>query len=71
MAAGIPEKLPGIRTEEATKTALIMPFVRALGYDTTDPREVVPEFSADFGVKKADRVDYAILTDGKAVLNQS
>ena len=68
LAASIPEKLSSIRTEEATKTALIMPFVRALGYDTTDPSEVVPEFAADFGVKKADRVDYAILADGKPVL---
>lgn len=55
-------------TEEATKTAFVMPFVRALGYDTEDPREVVPEFTADFGAKKSDKDDYAIIMDGKPVL---
>ena len=47
-------------TEEATKTGLIMPFLRVLGYDTSDPRVVIPEFCADFGEKKACKVDYAI-----------
>ena len=38
-------------TEEATKNACIMPFIRALGYDVFDPNEVVPEFTADVGIK--------------------
>ena len=67
-AATVPEKTQYVRTEEATKTALILPFFRALGYDTTDPREVVPEFTADFGTKKSQRVDYAIMKDGKPVM---
>lgn len=47
-------------TEEATKTALILPFLQMLGYDIYDPRVVIPEYSADFGEKKACKVDYAI-----------
>ena len=68
LAVRIPDLVGHIQTEEATKTALIMPFVRALGYDTEDPREVVPEFNADFGPKKSDKVDYAVLKDGKPIM---
>ena len=58
-----------IQTEEATKNALIMPFIQALGYDVFNPMEVVPEFVADVGKKKGEKVDYAILNDeGKAVI---
>ena len=52
-----------IQTEEATKNALIMPFIQALGYDVFNPMEVVPEFIADIGTKKGEKVDYAILND--------
>jgi hypothetical protein len=53
------------QTEEATKTALIMPFLQALGYDVFDPSEVVPEFDADIpGLKRGEKVDYAIFKDG-------
>ena len=52
-----------IATEEATKNAFIMPFIRALGYDVFNPLEVVPEFTADVGVKKGEKVDYAIMRD--------
>lgn len=41
-----------IQTEEATKTAFIMPMIQALGYDVFDPTEVVPEFTCDLGIKK-------------------
>lgn len=33
-----------LKTEEATKNALVMPFIAALGYDVFNPAEVVPEF---------------------------
>ncbi|MDF3078023.1 MAG: restriction endonuclease [Sphingobacteriaceae bacterium] len=60
------EKLcPQIQTEEATKNALIMPFIQLLGYDVFDPFEVSPEFVADIGIKKGEKVDYAIIKDGK------
>lgn len=55
-----------LETEEATKNALIMPFLHSvLGYDVFDPREVVPEFTADTGTKKGEKVDYALLKDGE------
>ncbi|MGL6448601.1 hypothetical protein ACSZNO_19855 [Aeromonas veronii] len=42
-----------ITTEEATKNAFVMPFLnRVLGYDVFDPTEVIPEFTADTGIKK-------------------
>lgn len=60
------EKLKNqILTEEATKNALIMPFIKALGYDVFNPFEVVPEFIADIGIKKGEKVDYAIVRDGQ------
>lgn len=55
-----------LETEEATKNALIMPFLHTvLGYDVFDPTEVVPEFNADTGTKKGEKVDYALLKDGE------
>ncbi|MQY31978.1 type I restriction endonuclease [Nocardia aurantia] len=54
-----------ISTEEATKNALVMPFIaQVLGYDVFDPAEVVPEFVSDVGTKKGEKIDYAILRDG-------
>lgn len=57
-----------IQTEEATKTAIIMPFFSMLGYDVFNPQEFVPEFTADVGIKKGEKVDYAILQDGAPVI---
>lgn len=57
-----------IQTEEATKNAFIMPFIQALGYNVFDPLEVTPELVADIGTKKGEKVDYAILKDGKPIL---
>lgn len=55
--------------EEPTKFALIIPFIqKALGYDTSKPAEVVPEFTADYGEKKAEKVDFAIMHDRKPVI---
>jgi predicted type IV restriction endonuclease len=54
-----------IQTEEATKHSLILPFIQLLGYNIFNPNEVVPEFTADIGIKKGEKVDYAILIDGK------
>ncbi|MFA7659114.1 MAG: type I restriction endonuclease [Candidatus Gastranaerophilaceae bacterium] len=55
-------------TEEATKNALIMPFLQMLGYDVFNPSEVVPEFIADVGIKKGEKVDYAIMQNNKPVI---
>jgi len=57
-----------IATEEATKTAIVMPFFQILGYDVFDPNEFTPEFTADVGIKKGEKVDYAILSEGKPVI---
>jgi predicted type IV restriction endonuclease len=53
-----------IQTEEATKNAFIMPFLQALGYDVFNPLEVVPEYVADIGLKKGEKIDYAIMREG-------
>ncbi len=57
-----------IQTEEATKTAIIMPFFALLGYDVFNPQEFAPEFVADVGIKRGEKVDYAILQDGDPVI---
>ncbi len=57
--------------EEATKMGLVVPFFSALGYDVFDPTEVIPEFIADFAIKKAgqfEKVDYAIAINGVIVM---
>lgn len=54
-----------IYSEEATKTSIIMPFFQILGYDIFNPNEFSPEFIADVGIKKGEKVDYAIMIDGE------
>ena len=54
-----------LATEEATKTAVVMPFIsRVLGYDVFNPAEVVPEFVCDFGTKMGEKIDFAFVRDG-------
>jgi len=57
-----------IQTEEATKNAFIMPFLQTLGYDVFNPTEVVPEFISDIGIKKGEKIDYAIFKDNIPIL---
>ncbi|MCO6175365.1 type I restriction enzyme HsdR N-terminal domain-containing protein [Flavobacterium sp. NRK F10] len=57
-----------IETEESTKHAFVLPFINSLGYDTFNPTEVVPEFTADIGLKKGEKVDYAIFQEGEPIL---
>lgn len=63
------KKVQGIKdhilTEEATKQSIVLPFIQLLGYNVFDPKEVVPEFTADVGIKKGEKVDYAIMVDGQ------
>ena len=68
IGARIPKQKELIQNEEATKTAFVLPFLSALGYNVFDPAEVVPEFTADVGTKKGEKVDYAIMMDGKPVM---
>lgn len=64
----IPSTIGHLETEEATKTALIMPFLAALGYDVFNPLEVIPEFTADVGTKKGEKVDYAVKREDQIVM---
>ncbi len=57
-----------LKTEEATKVSLVLPFIQMLGYNVFDPSEVVPEFAADVGTKKGEKVDYAIMINGKPAI---
>jgi len=67
----VKERKQYVRSEASTKSSLINPFIRLIGYDTEDPREVVGEYSADFAKRtggKLECVDYALFKDGKPVI---
>ena len=57
-----------ISNEESTKTSIILPFFSLLGYDVFNPLEFIPEFVADVGIKKGEKVDYAILNNGEPII---
>jgi len=66
VANQIMNRLPAVKGkgEEATKQALVLPMLDALGFDIWNPSEVCPEFEADFAVKKfgqKEKVDIALL----------
>ena len=67
-AEQIKTRLPFIKGEEAAKQALVVPFLQVLGYDVWDPREVQPEYIADFAKKKSngqmEKIDYALHMGG-------
>jgi hypothetical protein len=48
-----------VRTDEAARAALVLPFIQSLGYDVFDPEEVVPGFTRGQG-----RADFVVL-DGE------
>lgn len=62
------EKREKYLTEAATTMGLVVPFIRALGYDVYDVNEVCPEYVATSSDKKDQRVDYAILKDGTPII---
>ena len=62
-ASSIKQRTQSIKTEEATKMSLVLPFFQKLGYDVFNPAEFCPEYTADVGIKKGEKVDYAILDD--------
>jgi predicted type IV restriction endonuclease len=66
LAHKVAQQKTSLETEEATKNAFVMPFISTiLGYDVFNPMEVVPEFTADVGVKKGEKIDYAIVHEDK------
>ncbi|SDY95628.1 type I restriction endonuclease [Nitrosomonas sp. Nm33] len=68
LALRITKVKDSIQTEEATKNAMVMPFIQILGYNVFDPLEVTPELNADVGIKKGEKVDYAILMDSEPII---
>lgn len=52
-------------SEEASKYALVMPFLQKMGYSVFNPTVVIPEYPAGDGQKK---VDFAIMKDGKPAI---
>jgi predicted type IV restriction endonuclease len=68
LSTTIQRQTSNVQTEEATKNAMVMPFIGMLGYNVFDSTEVTPELHADVGLKKGEKVDYAILKDGKPIM---
>lgn len=71
LAVRVPKLVQGdlVKTEEGVKNALVMPFIsQVLGFDVFNPLEVTPELIADVGTKKGEKVDYAIMKDGKPII---
>ena len=54
--------------EANTKSSLIMPFLQAMGYDVFDHSEVAQEYVSEFGTKKGEKVDIAILREREPVM---
>lgn len=67
-AERVTQMKPNITTEEATKMSMVVPFFQILGYDVFNPAEFCPEFTADVGIKKGEKVDYAIMDESGAPL---
>ncbi|EHK4067794.1 endonuclease [Listeria monocytogenes] len=57
-----------IKTEEATKITLVLPFFQALNYDIFNPQEFVPDYTADSDIIIGETVDYAIMKDGNPTI---
>lgn len=65
IATKVRKQKASIATEEGTKNAFVMPFISTvLGYDVFNPSEVIPEFIADVGIKKGEKIDYALVHNG-------
>jgi hypothetical protein len=65
LASRLEQHTDHLKTEEATKHTLV---INALGYNVFDPMEVIPEFTADVGTKKGEKVDYSIFIGGKPMI---
>jgi hypothetical protein len=56
-------------SEETTKQALILPLLNILDFTAHNPLKVQSEYLADFpGIKKTERVDYALFHNGQPVM---
>ena len=54
------------QTEEATKQRLILPLLAALEFDPYSS-DIEPEYTLDFGIKKGEKVDYALQINNQPV----
>lgn len=68
LATQVSERMTYINNEEMTKQSLIIPFIQVLGFDVFNPLEVKPEYTADFGKKKGEKVDYALCKDNFPII---
>jgi len=68
LSVQISERQSHVVNEETAKQALVIPFLQVLGYDVFNPLEVKPEYYADFGKKKSEKVDYAIFKDETPIM---
>jgi len=68
IARNIEQNKEYVPTEDTTKISFVLPFIRLLGYNCTDPREVQAEFTADEKDKNMDKVDYVIMENGKPII---
>ena len=66
------ERVPSLQSrlddEAKTKQFLVLPLIRALGYDDANPAEVVPEYTADFGTKAGWKADYALMSEERPLI---
>lgn len=60
--------ISSLESEEATKISLILPMITALGYDIHNNKELKAEYVADVGIKKGEKVDYAIIIDNQPLI---
>lgn len=68
LSAQVAERREHITNEEMTKHSLIIPFLQVLDYDVFNPLEIRPEYIADFGKKKGEKVDYAVFKNGIPII---
>lgn len=54
--------------EQSVKTSLVLPFIGGLGYAYLSPTEVIAEYTADVGIKRGEKVDYAVMRDGEPII---
>ena len=68
LSSRIDQLQSSITTEEATKMSMVVPFFQLLGYDVFNPSEFCPEYIADIGIKKGEKIDYAILLNNEPTI---
>lgn len=57
-----------IKSEEGSKTSLVLPMLGILGYDVFNPKHLMAELTADVGIKRGEKVDYALMSSGQPKL---